>query len=65
MAQQKIVIGIVAGEASGDLLGHHLMEALQQVRPDVEFIGIGGPQDAIGRLTGVVPNGKTGGDGLR
>ena len=44
MAQQKIVIGIVAGEASGDLLGHHLMEALQQVRPDVEFIGIGGPR---------------------
>ena len=38
------VIGIVAGEASGDLLAAHLMAAIRQVRPDVEFVGIGGPK---------------------
>ncbi|TAN81662.1 MAG: lipid-A-disaccharide synthase [Gallionella sp.] len=41
---QQIVIGIVAGEASGDLLGSHLMAALKQARPEVEFVGIGGPR---------------------
>jgi lipid-A-disaccharide synthase len=44
MAQQKIVIGIVAGEASGDLLASHLMAAIRLVRHDVEFVGIGGPR---------------------
>lgn len=44
MSQQKIVIGIVAGEASGDLLASHLISALKLVRPDVEFVGIGGPR---------------------
>lgn len=39
-----IKIGIVAGEASGDLLGSHLIEALQQKRPDIEFVGIAGPK---------------------
>lgn len=49
MQQKKIVIGIVAGEASGDLLGSLLMAALKEARPEVRFVGIGGPKmQAVG-----------------
>ncbi len=38
------VVGMVAGEASGDLLGAHLVEALRARRPDLQFVGIAGPR---------------------
>lgn len=37
-------IGIVAGEASGDLLGAGLIYAIRQQMSDVEFEGIAGPE---------------------
>ena len=36
------VVGIVAGEASGDQLGAHLMRSLLARHPDLHFVGIGG-----------------------
>lgn len=44
MNNSSLTIALSAGEASGDLLGAHLIEAIRAVRPDVRFVGIAGPK---------------------
>lgn len=59
MARPSPVIGIVAGEASGDLLGAHLINALRRHLPGAQFVGIGGPRmESTGAMQTLFPMGK-------
>jgi lipid-A-disaccharide synthase len=49
MKSKKILM--VAGEASGDLHGAHLMEAIRKIDPEVEFFGMGGEALARAGMT--------------
>ena len=49
------VIGLVAGEASGDLLGAHLVAALKARRPDIQFAGIAGPRMIAAGVNALFP----------
>jgi len=46
---------VIAGEASGDRLGAALMDGLNSLRADVEFIGVGGPMMQARGLESLFP----------
>jgi lipid-A-disaccharide synthase len=48
---RPLKIYLIAGEASGDLLGAHLMRALKAQSPQVQFYGIGGERMQAEGLT--------------
>ena len=50
-----MIIGILAGEPSGDRLGAGLMRAMRARRPDIHFVGIGGPLMLAEGLECLVP----------
>ncbi|MEE8079219.1 MAG: lipid-A-disaccharide synthase, partial [Pseudomonadales bacterium] len=50
-----ITFGILAGEPSGDRLGAGLMRGIKAQQPNVEFVGIGGPQMIAEGLETLVP----------
>ena len=49
------LVYLVAGEASGDVLGARLMAALRWRRPGVEFAGVGGERMAAAGLQSLFP----------
>ncbi len=58
MDSRELRVGMVAGEASGDLLGAHLMAALKARRRPIDFAGIGGPRMANEGFKSAVPMDK-------
>jgi len=55
MSDRKLRVALVAGEASGDILGSGLMRALKARHPEVEFIGVGGPLMTSQGLDSIFP----------
>lgn len=53
--QRPPLIGIVAGEASGDLLGAGFMQAVRSRWPDARFVGIGGPKMLAAGMDSLYP----------
>lgn len=53
-----IDLGLVAGEASGDLLGAHFIRALKQVHPGLRAAGIAGPRLIEAGVEAIYPSEK-------
>ena len=53
-----LCVGIVAGEASGDMLGAMLVQALRRLIPNIDFVGIGGPQMQAAGVKSLYPMSK-------
>ncbi|PKO65009.1 MAG: lipid-A-disaccharide synthase [Betaproteobacteria bacterium HGW-Betaproteobacteria-17] len=51
-------LGVIAGEASGDLLGAHFIAALKQKHPDLRAAGIAGPRMVEAGVEAVYPSDK-------
>jgi len=51
-------IGLVAGEASGDLLGAHFVDALKHAHPDLRAAGIAGPKLVQAGVEAIYPSEK-------
>ena len=51
----RLRVALVAGEASGDILGSGLMRALKARHSDIEFIGVGGPLMEAEGMTSYFP----------
>ncbi len=53
-----IDLGVVAGEASGDLLGAHFVRALKQTHPELRSAGIAGPRLVDAGVEAIYPSEK-------
>ncbi len=51
-------LGVIAGEASGDLLGAHFIAALKQSHPDLQAVGIAGPRMIEAGVKAIYPSEK-------
>ena len=55
MGPVSMKVFLIAGEASGDALGSALMAGLKQLRPGIEFDGVGGGGMAAEGLESLFP----------
>lgn len=55
---QSLTIGIIAGEASGDLLGADFMAQMTALHPNMRWVGVGGAQMQARGLVSVIDMGR-------